>query len=182
MRISVPPVGIGLIIVVVSNFFVSFGKSNAMKKTYIVVSSVLSVMGIVGIIIIRPSLILSLNNNLNRGRLDDDFVSWAITKFDSFAVISIIATLLIIILLLYLLRVNKKNKDGIDWYALSIIVNIFRMINFSVTIVYSIGTVNKHFDLAAYISILSISQIFVLYIPLIAKKIMILKNESKSMI
>jgi hypothetical protein len=32
MNISIPPVAIGLIIIVVSNFLISFGESNVMKK------------------------------------------------------------------------------------------------------------------------------------------------------
>jgi hypothetical protein len=176
MNISIPPVTIGLIIVVVSNFLISFGESNVMKKSYILVSSILAAMGILGIITLRPMLISKLNKNLSNGRFDAEFASWAITKFDFFAVISIIVTCLATIILLCLIIINKKNKDNVAWSSISGFVNAFRVINFLVMILYSYGTINKRFDLASYILALSFSEIFVLYIPLIAKRIIIFKR------
>jgi hypothetical protein len=82
MNISIPPVEIGLIIIVICNFLISFGESNVMKKGYILVSSMLSAMGLWGIITIRPMLTSKLNKYLCNGRFDAEFVSWAIKKFD----------------------------------------------------------------------------------------------------
>lgn len=177
MNISIPPVAIVLVTIVLSNFLISFGKSNMMKKSYIIVSSILAIIGILGIIMIRPLLISSLNKRLNKGRLDFDFVSWAIKKFDLFAVISIIATGLVIIFLFYILLTNKNNKNSIDWSIFSGFVNFFRIIIFVSMFIYSFGTINKRFDLASYILQLSIFEIFILYIPLIAKRIISLRSR-----
>lgn len=43
-------------------------------------------------------LISELNKYLNNGRFDAEFMTWAISKFDFFAVISIIVTCLTIII------------------------------------------------------------------------------------
>ena len=176
MNISIPPVAIVLTIIVVSNFLISFGESNVMKKSYILMSSILSAMGILGILTIRPSLTSKLYKNLNNGRFDAEFVSWAIKKFDYFAFISIAVTCLAIIILLCLLYINKKNEDGFVLSSISGFVNILRVINIFVMLWYSYGIINKRFDLASYIFTLSISEIFALYIPLIAKRIIIDKR------
>lgn len=177
MNISISPVGIGLVMIVVSNCLLSFGKSDVMKKCYIIFSSILSIVGISGIILTRSQFLLSLNKSLNRQRIDSDFVSWAIAKYDSFAALSITLTCLTIIFLLFLLLANKKNISGLVWGNFSVFVIVLMLINFFSGIWYSIGTINKLFDIAYYIVTLSISEILVLYIPLIAKRIVMLKNE-----
>ena len=176
MNISISPVAIGFIIIVVINFFISFVESNVMKKSYILVSSILSAMGVLGVIAIRPMLNLKLNKNLNNGRLDAEFVSWATGKFDLFAIISIIVTCLALIILLYLLFTSKKNSDSAVWSSISGVVNALRITNFIIMIWYSFGTINKRFDLASYLFTLSICEIFVLYIPIIARRIIMLKR------
>lgn len=176
MNIYIPQIAIVLLIIVVSNFFISFGESNLMKKSYILVSSILSVMGISGIITLRPLLISKLNNNMDNGRLDAEFVEWAVTRFDNFGFISIIVTCLAIILFLCLLVLNRKNKDSVVWKSTSLLVNSFRIIILIFMICYSFGIINKRFDLASYVLTLSVCEIFALYIPLAAKKIFMLKE------
>jgi hypothetical protein len=177
MNISISPDALILIIVVIINFFIGFGNSKAMRITYIVISSIFSVIGIIGIIIIRPLLIFRLNKNLERERLEADFIIWAIEKFDSYAVISIITTCFIVILLIMLLLVFIRNKYNIVSVNISGIVNVFRVIIILIEIWYSIGTINKLFDVSSYIAILTFSEIFVLYIPLIIRRIIIFKKS-----
>ncbi len=176
MNISISPVGIGLVIIAVINCIISFRKSDAMKKCFIILSSVLSIVGVSGIMITRLQFISSLNKSASRRHFDPDFVSWAIAKYDFFAVISIIVTSLTIIFLLYLLLANKNNKNGFIWGNSSVFVIILIGINFFTGALYCFGTINKLFDIASYIMALSISEIFALYIPLITKRIIILKE------
>ncbi|QGT98785.1 hypothetical protein SYNTR_0192 [Candidatus Syntrophocurvum alkaliphilum] len=171
--ISVQPVVIGIAVIVAINFFISLGKSNVMKKSYIIISTILSLVGIIGIIFTRIHLISSLNKNIGNVQLPIDsgeFITWAINKFDFFAAISISATCIVIIFLCYLLFTNKK--DSIVLSNISSFVNIFRIIIFLFAVWYSMETINKFFDLGSYILALAIFGIFVLYIPLVAKRIM----------
>ena len=171
--ISVQPVVIGIAVIVAINFFISLGKSNVMKKSYIIISSILSLVGILGIIFTRIHLISSLYKKFGNGQLpvgdSGEFITWAIKKFDFFAAISISATCIVIIFLCYLLFANKK--DSIVLSNLSSFVNVFRIFIFLFGAWYSMGTINKFFDLGSYILALAIFEIFVLYIPLIAKRI-----------
>lgn len=176
MNITLSPFIIVFITIIVCNVLVGFGKSKVMNISYMIGSLILSAMGILGIIIIRPLLIASLNKNLNRGRLDDEFISWAIKKFDVFAMISIIAVSLIMVLLFYLLLVYKINYNGIIWINIPRFVVALRIIILITGIWYGIGTINKRFDLAGYISMLSISEIIALYIPLLIRRIIIYKK------
>ncbi|MCO5386414.1 MAG: hypothetical protein NHB14_12320 [Desulfosporosinus sp.] len=176
MNVTISPIGIGMAMIVVSNCLISFGKSEVKKKCYIILSSILSMVGILGIITTRSQFISGLNKSANRQHLDSDFVLWATTKFDFFAVISIIATCSTIIFLLYLLRANKKNKSGFVWGNFSTFVIVIMVINFLAGAWYGFRTINVLFDIAFYIATLSISEIFALYIPLIAKRIVTLKE------
>jgi len=169
--ISVQPVVMGIAIIVAINFFIGLGKSNVMKKSYMVISSILSLVGISGIIFTRIHLISSLNKKFVNSQFpvdSDEFTTWAINKFDFFAAISISATCIVIIFLCYLLFTNKK--DSIVMSNFSSIVNVFRVIIFLFAVLYGMDTVHKFFDLASYILALAIFEIFVLYIPLIAKR------------
>ncbi|KGK88362.1 hypothetical protein DP73_12775 [Desulfosporosinus sp. HMP52] len=177
MAISIQPVAILLIIIVISNCFISFGKSNLLNKSYILLSSVLSLAGIVGIITTRPRLIESLYKNASRGEFDSDFVTWAIEKFDSFAVISMIATCLITIFLTIHLFLTR-NKRGFVWTNITGTVIFLMIINFLAGVWYSLGTINILFDVAGYISNLTVSEFFALHIPLIVKRILIGKREA----
>ena len=175
MAISISPVAIVVIIIVISNCLMSFGKGNVLNKCYIFLSSVLSLVGIAGIITTRPRFITSLNKTASRREFDSDFVTWAIEKFDSFAVISIIATCLIIIFLLIHLFLTR-NKRGFVWTNITGIVIFLMIINFLAGVWYSLGTMNKFFDVAGYISNLSVSEFFVLHIPLVVKRMLMRKK------
>lgn len=176
MYISIPPVITGLVIIVVLNLIMSFGENRLMKKTYILISSLLSVIGIFGIIATRSMLVSTLDRNLSYGRLDAEFISWAIKKFDSFAFVSIALTCLLIITLLCLLLINKNRRNRFVFSSASAVVNIFRLFTILAAIWYSMETINKVFDLASYISILSISELLALYIPLTVRRMLLYKR------
>jgi len=97
-------------------------------------------MGLFGIIITRLQFISSLNESASRREFSSDFVSWAITKFDGFAIVSIIATCLITIFLLYLLLTNKNNKDGFVWGISPIFVIILVIILMVIIFLLVLGT------------------------------------------
>lgn len=147
-----------------------------MKKYYIMFTSTISFIGVLGILLVRPILLQNLGQNLNKHQyFNEDFILWAIGKFDSFAKMSIIANLLIIATLLSLLFVFRKNKNSFIIRYFSIFVALVMVANFAASIVYSFQTMNKFFDLAAYLGELSISWIFILFI-LFAVKRFVLKD------
>jgi hypothetical protein len=50
-------------------------------------------------------------------------------------------------------------------------------INFASCIWYAIGTINKLFDVASFISQISLAEFFALYIPLVVKRILVSKSR-----
>lgn len=175
ISISISPVAIILIIIVLSNWLISFGKSNLLNKCYLLLSFILSGLGIVGMIIIRPRFIESLNKNAGSREFSFDFLPWAIEKFDAFAFIFMIMTCSVIILLLLYLFLNK-NKGGFVWVHLTGIVAALTIINFVAGVWYGLGTINKLFDIAGYISQLSVAGFFALHLPLAVKRILLRKK------
>lgn len=174
LRIAISPIAIFIILIVFFNCMISFGKSKWMNLCYIILSSVLSIIGIAGMILMRPIFIARINKSANIRELDSEFLTWAIKKFDTYAVFSIIATCIIILLFLIYFLVLKK-REGFLWNNTSFILIIFMITNFFIGIVYGISTINKMFDVAGYIMQLIIAEIFTLSIPLVTKRILILK-------
>jgi len=117
------------------------------------------------------NLIERLNRNAEIRDFEADFVSWAIEKFDFFAIVSITITCAIILFFLLYLTLNK-NKAGFLWNNTTIIIICIMIINFISGIWYSLGTINKLFDLAGYISRLTVFEFYILHIPLVTKRIL----------
>ncbi len=174
MNIYVPPAAIAVITILIINYIISFGKSKIFNLCHIILSSILSIVGIVGTILIRTHLIESLNRNAEIRNFEADFVSWAIEKFDFFAIISITITCAVILFFLFYLILNK-NKAGFFWTNTTIIIICIMIINFIAGIWYGLGTINKLFDLAGYITQLTGFEFFILHIPLVTKRILMNK-------
>ncbi len=162
-----------IVVILLISILLSYGKSDLLKKCYIIFTLILSIGGIIGMLSTRPLLVMSLNKREN---LDSKFVSWIFEKYDLYAVISNIATIIVVIILVLLLFFNRKNKSGVIWSGTSLVVISVMIINFFTIIVYGYGTINKLFDLASYLLMLSISQIFLLYIPLVCKRLLCYKE------
>ncbi len=179
MYIYIPPTIIAILIIIIGNCIIAFGKSKILNLCHIILSSIFSIVGIVGIVITRTRLINSLNRNVSIRGFESDFVSWALEKFDYFAFISIITTsAVIIIFLLYFCL--SKNKSGFLWTNTSTIIVSIMTINFIVGIWYGLGTINKLFDVAGFISSLIAYEFFALHIPFVVKRIIITKNKNYS--
>ncbi|WP_312369641.1 hypothetical protein [Lachnoclostridium sp.] len=176
LSISVSPIALFIILIVFFNCLISFGKSKWMNLCYIILSSILSFIGIAGMILMRPIFISRINKSAKIREFDSEFLTWAIKKFDSYAVFSITATCIIILFFLIYFIILKK-RDGFLWNNTTFILILIMITNIFIGIVYSIGTINKMFDVAGYISQLIIAEIFALSIPLVTKRILILKNK-----
>ena len=176
ITISIQPIAAFIILLVLCNCMISFGKHRWMNQCYIVLSSILSIIGIMGMILMRPIYIARLNKRDKIRDLGSDFITWAIDKFDTYALLSIIATCIILLLFLIYFIILKK-RDGFVWdYATPFLI-FFMVVNFVIGIIYSIGTINKLFDVSGYIMQLIIAEIFALYVPLVTKRILILEKK-----
>jgi hypothetical protein len=177
MKIYISPNAIIFLAVISVNLIFGFGKSKVLKTGYIIVSSFLSAVGIIGLFVIRTLFITRLNKSFNNGRLEADFVTWAMDKFDYYALISIIATCFVILVLIIVNVMVYRYKNKTLGYGLTAVVNVIRLIIIISGIWYGFGTLNKLFDVAGYLALVSISEALVFYIPLIVSRILILKNK-----
>ncbi|HCL03839.1 MAG TPA: hypothetical protein DHW61_15770, partial [Lachnoclostridium phytofermentans] len=114
LSISVSPIALFIILIVFFNCLISFGKSKWMNLCYIILSSILSFIGIAGMILMRPIFISRINKSAKIREFDSEFLTWAIKKFDSYAVFSITATCIIILFFLIYFFTLKKS-DGFIW-------------------------------------------------------------------
>lgn len=174
--IYIAPITIAILLIIIGNCIIAFGKSKILNLSHIILSSIFSIVGIVGIIITRTQFIKRLNKNAIIRSFENDFVTWAIEKFDHFAVISIISICTIIILFLLYFCLSK-NKSGFLWNNTTVIIVSIMIINFISGLWYSLGTINKLFDVAGHISNLTAYEFFALHIPLLVKRIIMTKKK-----
>lgn len=178
LSISIQPIAIFIIFYLLCNCAISFGKGKIMNLLYIILSSILSIIGVLGMILIRPIFISRLNKRAKIIELDSEFLTWAINKFDAYAIVSIIATCVILLFLLMFFIILKK-RESFVWNHLTCIISLLMVSNVMIGIVYSLSTINKQFDVASYIMQLILAEIFALYIPFVTKRILLLKGKNE---
>lgn len=134
--------------------------------------SIVAITGIVGSFLIRDALVKSLDRARIRFNDEERFIQWALSKFDTFALWSLLLLAIIIVALLLYIWKNKQRLTPDKRLGLTVIIVLLMVASPIAAIVYGFGTINKEFDVAAYILTLSICELSVLYIPLLFKRIM----------
>ncbi|MDF2801883.1 MAG: hypothetical protein K0S61_1786 [Anaerocolumna sp.] len=176
MIVNIPPVILVLLVIIITNCIISFSKSKILNNCYLVFSTFFSLVGILGIIMIRPRFLYILNRQEDLRNYEPNFITWAIEKFDVYAVCSITVNIALILCLLCYLLLNER-KSGFIRINITMIVISIMFINFASCIWYAIGTINKLFDVASFISQISLAEFFALYIPLVVKRILVSKSR-----
>jgi hypothetical protein len=97
-------------------------------------------------------------------------------QYDSFAIASISITCVLGLLLLFLLYSTRSNKKGLVWSSVTSVISMSRLLLIIAALVYSYGTINKQFDVAGYILIIAVAETLVLYLPIVVKRIALLKD------
>lgn len=175
VSLSVSPLFLVLILLLAASWVISFGESERMNRFYMILTSILSAAGITAMILIRAIFMKRLTNGAASMELDSEFIAWATDKFDSFARILIPVAIAIIMALLIALFLDKK-KSGYIWTYLTGIVSTMMVVSLLSGLWYGLNTINKFFDIAAYIMQLCIAVFLALHIPLITKRFLARKK------
>lgn len=169
MNIYIAPAKLVIMAIILCNCLISFSKNKILTKCYFIVSSIFSLVGIVWILLIRSRFHYLLNKQGNLHNFELDFITWAVEKFDTFAIPSIVInSILILGLFLYLLL--NKGRGGFVWENTTGFVVSIMILNFFTSICYGFETINKIFDVAKFITQIATAEFFVLHIPLIVKR------------
>ena len=169
---------LGIIILIIANFVMGLSKNRKMNILYLVLSSILTLIGVIGIAITINDFHTSLLRRLNNNMLDSEFATWARDEFMGYVIISFIITVITILLLILITILSRKNHNNILVHSITPILIITRFILVMFALVYSYGTINKFFDIAGYITSLAIFECFILYLPSIYKKIIYLNYNN----
>lgn len=171
MNIYIAPATLVIIAVILCNCIISFSKNKILTKCYLIVSSIFSLVGIVWILLIRSRFNYLLNKQGNSRNFELDFITWAVEKFDAFAIPSIVINSILILGHLFYLLFNK-GRGGLVWENTTGFVVSIMILNFLTSIWYGFETINKIFDVAKFITQIAIAEFFVLHIPLIVKRML----------
>lgn len=175
MHIYISPYAIAFIAIIILIICLGFGKSKPFKICYIIISSILATLGMIGMIFARPILVSTLEKNLDSGRLEIDRIEWVINNYDSFASVSIKFTAFICLLIIVLLYLSRSNKKSKLWNSVTAVVYMIRFFLIVTALVYSYDLINYEFDVASYILTMAIAETLVLYIPIVVRRIALLK-------
>lgn len=167
--IIIPWAFYAFIMIIVGNCFLGRSKSKWANTSHIILSSTFSIVGVAGMIINRLRFVKALDRQVVIGNIDDSFVDWAINKYDAFGTISIII-ISVIILSSSLYLVFYKIKRGLLWSNISFILIGVMIINIIAGVWYGLGTINKMFDIAGYLSLLTVFEFLALHIPFVIKR------------
>ncbi|QTH40679.1 hypothetical protein J4772_24295 [Cohnella sp. LGH] len=153
----------------------SFWKKREIERLYRGMGSIVAITGIVGSFLVRDALVKSLDRSRIRFNDEERFIQWALSKFDTFALWSLLVLVIIIVVLLLYIWINKQRLTPDKKLSLTVIIVLLMVASPIAAIVYGFGTINKEFDVAAYILTLSICELSILYIPLLFKRIMAIR-------
>lgn len=177
--IIIPWVFYAFILIIVCNCFLGRGKGKWMRIGHIILSSIFSLVGIVGMIINRPQFMKALDRQADIRNIDADFVAWAISKYDAFWINSMII-ISVIILASSLYLVIHKNKGELLWPIISFSLIGVMIINIIAGVCYGLGTINKLFDVAVYVSQITVFEFLALHIPFVIKRFLEQKTYDKN--
>lgn len=166
--IFIQVLGIGIVV----TMLLSFWKTSKMEKLYVGIGSVMAITGIVGSFLVSVSLEKSLDRASARFYNDEQFMQWVLSKFNTFALWSLLLLSVVIVTSLLYIWMNRTRLTSDRQLGLTIVI-VLLMIAFPIAaIIYGTGTINKQFDVAAYILTLSICELAILYIPLLCKRVL----------
>lgn len=153
-----------------------FGKSNepSKKKLFAIYSIMMIALGVISSFFIKSIFLMKLNKATQTNALiDNNFILWASDRFDSYFKISYIYVAIVLSLLIFSLYTDKTIRNRESSRSFSYINILSMVVLFIASNIYCFSTINKNFDLSLYIGFLSICQIFILHLPIIAKRLYI---------
>lgn len=170
MTIRIEPWAIALILLIVSNILFSYSTRPLFRRLFMTISSALATGGLVGTLFaVRVMLEEAL---AKRTYFEPEFIDKVLRQYNLFAKWSCMFTAVTVLLLLWLL-VGKRHKSSAEFRAGITVCSVGAMfVLLTANVYYSFGTFNKDFNTAAYLGYLAICECLVLYVPLIAKRIM----------
>ena len=99
--------------------------------------------------------------------------NWALNKFNSYFKWSYLYVLIVLGVLLYNLYTdhNIRNRENLKHFNYTCVTSMGVILTGA--IIYSFSSINKVFDIPLYLEVTAFSQIFILYIPLVAMRLYI---------
>ena len=155
-------------LIIAISVFLGRGKSLVKQKLFLTLSSFLILIGIKSIFLNNLRIHNELYDYVNL-----EFINWAFNKFNSYFKWSYLYVLIVLGVLLYNLYTdhNIRNKKNLKHFNYICVTSMGVILTGA--IIYSFSSINKVFDIPLYLEITAFSQIFILYIPLVAMRLYI---------
>lgn len=165
----------GMIIVFMINCFLSFGKNETLRLCYLILSSLTTIVGIIVTFMLKSTLILSLN----KPYYEASSVKWLVGKYDETFKVTMITILIMLIILMLLLFVFMKIGKHELLSIYTGLVIFAKVIIFIMGFYFSMESINKIFDLGSYLAALNISEVAILHLLLIIKRLFMKNHKGK---
>ncbi len=172
--IIIPPLAWVTLAVIIFNGICGLVRHKIAGLVHIIISFLFSVIGFGGILLLRPNLLQGLGKNPQLMAMDSIvFEGWATKTFDRFAFFSLIALAVLLVTFGGVLFWDKR-RGKVSFLTRDLTAyTVGAMAAFIIAGLWaSFYTINKIFDLASYISGLSLCEAFALYLPLAVKRVL----------
>lgn len=150
------------VIIIALDHVLALFKSDRLKRASMYYTIFLLAAGVCGLVALRAVLYFSLKG---RDNLSSDFISWMLGRYDMFVSAAAIFSFIVALGYFAALIFIKKNS-GLYRFAPRIIIALC-LLNFVLSVVYGLGTINADFDLATFIILSSAFTAAILHAPLL---------------
>lgn len=161
-------------LIIAISIFLGRGKSLVKQKLFLTLSSFLILIGIITSFLIKSIFLTNLRiHNELYDYISLEFINWSLNKFNSYFKWSYLYVFIVLGVLLYNLYTdhNIRNKENLKHFTYICVTSMGVILTGA--IIYSFSSINKVFDIPLYLEITAFSQIFTLYIPLVAMRLYI---------
>ncbi|WP_283694900.1 hypothetical protein [Clostridium perfringens] len=161
-------------LIIAISIFLGRGKSLVKQKLFLTLSSFLILIGIITSFLIKSIFLTNLRiHNELYDYVSLEFINWTLNKFNSYFKWSYLYVLIVLGILLYNLYTdhNIRNRENLKHFTYVCVTSMGVILTGA--IIYSFSSINKVFDIPLYLGVTAFSQIFILYIPLVAMRLYI---------
>ena len=159
-------------LIIAISIFLGRGKSLVKQKLFLTLSSFLILIGIITSFLIKSIFLTNLRiHNELYDYISLEFINLALNKFNYYFKWSYLYVFIVLGVLLYNLYTdhNIRNKENLKHFTYVCVTSMGVILTGA--IIYSFSSINKVFDIPLYLEITAFSQIFTLYIPLVAMRL-----------
>lgn len=156
------------------SIYLGLSKSLIKKNLFLIYSSIMIVVSLISSLFLKSIFLYKLNASSKiEPLIDYNFIDWAMYRFDTYFKWSYVYVIAILAVLLFALYNDKNIRTQEGSTRFSYLAVLSTIVMSVASLIYSLSLLNTYFNIAIYILTLTFLQIFILHLPLVARRLYI---------